>query len=79
MAVRISLLQKVIKIKELYAANKLTDAWKVWCELYDEFDSIKENDSEKSYIEEHETMKLFTNEEVYDITDEGKRITGYYK
>lgn len=71
--VRLEILEMVINAKKAYKENDLKRAWKYWCKLYDTLNT----DSEKNLREYHQSMELFTNEEVYDITDYGKKINGY--
>lgn len=62
--------------KNSYKENNLQLAYKYWCEIY-ELHSVKNFNSEeektKSMIQLYKTLELFSDEEVYKITDYGKK------
>lgn len=68
----------VCKIKKAYLDKDLKNAHKYWCEMYDLLDSkLNETDDEvkryEYYKEFNSYMDKFSNDEVYDITDYGKK------
>ena len=60
----------VHKCKLEYKNKCMKFAWKYWCMIYDYFE-------DKPFEELHKVMEQFTNEEVYAITDYGKKSKGY--
>lgn len=72
--------QKLVdECKKAYADNDLNKAWTLWEQISDillNLDNFKENDKiNRQFVWEtyDKYMKQFTNEEVYGITDYGKR------
>lgn len=69
--VRIEILELVVKAKKAFANNDLNEAYKAWSEIYDKSEGVN------YMFELHKVMELFSNEEVYGITDYGKKLNGY--
>lgn len=66
----------VDKCKKAYADRNLELADKYWCEIFDVLDKkLKNNEEDKFniYQEFHTYMEQFTDNEVYAITDYGRR------
>lgn len=70
----------VDKCKEQYNNKDLEGACKYWCDIHDlldtklnEFDKYDEKNRYKCYQEFHNYMQQFSDDEVYKITDYGKR------
>ena len=49
----------------------LNEAYKAWSEIYEKLEGVN------YMFELHRAMGLFSNEEVYGITDYGKKLNGY--
>ena len=69
--VRVEILELVIKAKKAFADNNLDEAYYAWCEIYDKLEGVN------YMFELHKAMELFSNDEVYGITDYGKKLNGY--
>lgn len=69
--VRVEILELVVKAKKAFANNDLNEAYKAWSEIYDKLEGVN------YMFELHRAMGLFSNEEVYGITDYGKKLNGY--
>ena len=54
------------RAKTYYAGGDMKNAAKMWCEIYDLYDNTKNADA---MMDLYEVMSLFTDNEVYDITD----------
>lgn len=73
--VRLSLLEKVVECKKAYVDFNMPKAYEFWCSIYDEIEQLeKTEDVEKVRKEHFRTMELFSDNEVYDITDYGKTL-----
>lgn len=78
MAVRIELLDKVVIAKRCFKNNCMKQAGKAWEDIYDIIEELENSeDKEKVMHEYQQTMNLFTNDEVYGITDYLKKKAGY--
>ena len=69
--------QEIIgKCKQAYSNKNLSSAYKYYIELYKEFDKNLDNikDKQKCYQDFYKILEQFTNEEIYSITDYGKRV-----
>lgn len=60
---------KIKECKLAFKENNLKEAWRLWCDITDELLLNK-----KDFEEYDKYMKLFTNDEVYKITDYGKKL-----
>lgn len=69
--VRVEILELVVKAKKAFADNNLDEAYEAWCEIYDKLEEVN------YMVEFHKAMELFSNDEVYGITDYGKKLNGY--
>lgn len=74
MAVRVELLEKVIIAKRCFSDKCLEHAGKAWTDIYDIIEKLeketKTSDEKEAVMHEyHSTMQLFTDDEVYGITD----------
>ena len=71
--------QQVQEVKTAFAEKRITNAIIGWCKIYDYFENKMKvgEDNHKVFEEQNEVMRLFTNEEVYGITDAYKRSKGY--
>lgn len=69
--IRRVVLELVIKAKKAFEKKEMNKAWYYWQMIYDELEG------NENVHELHKAMELFSNEEVYGITDYGKRINGY--
>lgn len=56
----------VEKAKKQFANGDVKNASKTWCELHDLYENAN---SEQEIMEFHKLMSLFTDNEVYTITD----------
>lgn len=68
----------VDKIKNSCAESNLEEAWTCWCELFSLYntpESASDDERMTDCIELHTFLQQITNEEVYAITDYGKRKT----
>lgn len=79
MGVRLELLEPALNAKKSYEDGDLATAWKNWCNIYNEVEKIELSGASKDklFLEYSRVMALFTDNEVYDITDYGKKINGY--
>ena len=66
----IDILEAVIAAKKSHLKGDYDTAYKEWCRIYDLCE-----DEHHSIL--FTAMSLFTDTEVYDITDYGKKINGY--
>lgn len=66
----IDILEAVIAAKKAHQARDLETAYKEWCHIYD----ICEDEIPEVLFT---AMRLFTDTEVYEITDYGKKKLGY--
>lgn len=69
--VRVEILELVIKAKKAFADNNLKEAWEAWKEIYSRLEGVN------YMFELHKAMELFSDDEVYGITDYGKKKLGY--
>lgn len=77
MAVRIELLDKVVIAKRCFKNNCMKQAGKAWVELYDIIEELENTEGKEKVMHEyHQTMALFTDDEVYGITDYLKKKAG---
>lgn len=66
--------------KAAFGVGHLKTAWEFWIKIYNLYESDgSKSMSEEDFLEQHEVMEGFTDNEVYGITDFGKLITGYYE
>jgi hypothetical protein len=70
---RNSIKQYIIKTKEAYKIGNIREAVKYWNSIYDELGDINSD----NFSEWRESMSLFTDDEVFKITDYYKSSVGY--
>ena len=70
--------------KQAYKNNDLKLAYNYWCEIFDitfkkldELDDFDDKNRFKVWKKHNKVMEKFTNDEVYRITDYGKRQAYY--
>lgn len=73
MPLGIDILEEVLNAKKAYELKDKRSAWERWCRIYD----IAEKAKNIKML--NTAMSLFTDEEVYQITDWGKELSGYWK
>lgn len=69
--VRVEILELVVKAKKAFDDNNLDEAYEAWSEIYEKLEGVN------YMFELHKAMELFSNDEVYGITDYGKKLNGY--
>ena len=75
--VRVELLEKVVNAKKNCELKNMEEAGKAWVDIYNIIEKLEETENKEKVMHEyHHTMALFSDNEVYCITDYLKQKAG---